>query len=108
MIREGASVVYKRTGTLGKVVELAEMDGKVWAKLDSTGLFYDEDFLEMVEENIVEQSPMRGVEEGEERKGEEREVGKEIEKGEVKERAKTLEIKDEGKIDTSGNVCGAG
>jgi hypothetical protein len=108
MIKEGSPVIYKRTGTLGKVVELVELDGKVWAKLDSTGLFYDEDFLEIVEEGIVEKSPMRGAEEGEERIGKDREAGKGIEEVEVKERAKTPEIKDEGEIDTSGNVCGAG
>ncbi|MEM3433581.1 MAG: DUF2098 family protein [Candidatus Methanomethylicaceae archaeon] len=98
MLREGAAVIYKRTGTLGRVVELREMDGKVWAKLDSTGLFYDEDFLETVEENFVKE-PKQEME-----KEVEQEKIKEVEK----EKSETPEIRDEGKIDTSGNVCGAG
>jgi len=97
MLREGISAVYKRTGTVGKVVELREMDGRVWAKLDSTGLFYDEDFLEIVEENFKFR-PEQNLEEKEERERKETE----------KEMPETPEIKDEGKIDTSGNVCGAG
>ncbi|MCX8181987.1 MAG: DUF2098 domain-containing protein [Candidatus Methanomethyliaceae archaeon] len=106
MLREGASVVYKRTGTIGKVIELREMDGKIWAKLDSTGLFYDEDLLEMAEESVVEK-PRQGIEEVEAELKVEEVEGKKAEKGR-KEKSETPEIKDEGKIDTSGNVCGAG
>jgi hypothetical protein len=93
MLKEGSTVIYKRTGTFGKVVELKEMDGKVWAKLDSTGLFYDEDFLELVaDEGKVESGPKLDLE-----KREEKRVSSE-----------TIEMKGEGRIDTSGDVCGAG
>lgn len=98
MLREGASVIYKRTGTTGRVVELKEMEGKVWAKLDSTGLFYNEDFLETVEESVVEEP----------RQEMRKEVEKEKLKEEKKEKTETPEVRDEGKIDTSGNICGAG
>ena len=34
-------VKYMPTSTVGKVVGLREQDGKSWAKLDFTGLWYD-------------------------------------------------------------------
>lgn len=92
MLKEGSTVIYKRTGTFGKVVELKEIDGKVWAKLDSTGLFYDEDFLELVaDEGKVESGPKL-----------------DLEKKEKRVCSETIEMKGEGRIDTSGDVCGAG
>lgn len=92
MLREGVTATYKRTGTLGKVVELKEIDGKVWAKLDTTGLFYDQDVLEMLEGDVSTIGKLK------ETNKEEKEITN----------SETLEIKDEGKLDTSGNVCGAG
>ncbi|MGQ9759883.1 MAG: DUF2098 family protein [Candidatus Methanomethylicaceae archaeon] len=92
MLKEGVIAIYKRTGTLGKVVELREMDGKIWAKLDSTNLFYDQDFLEVLEEKAGTQIDIKEL----------------IKEEKKKVRSEELEIKDEGKIDTSGNVCGAG
>jgi hypothetical protein len=41
----GVSVRYPRTGTTGKVVQLKEMDGQIFAELDSTGLLYRIDQL---------------------------------------------------------------
>lgn len=90
MLKEGILVVYKRTGTHGKVVEVKEMEGKVWAMLDSTGLFYDEDFLEVIGEGKTAQSEPR------------------VDAKEKKISSEGSEVKEEGKIDTSGNVCGAG
>ncbi len=90
MLKEGILVVYKRTGTYGKVVELKEMEGKVWAMLDSTGLFYDEDFLEVIGEDKTSQSEPR------------------VNVKDKKIRSEGPEVEEEGKIDTSGNVCGAG
>lgn len=37
---KGDIVKYIPTNTVGKVVEIKEEDGKVWVKLDRTGLFY--------------------------------------------------------------------
>jgi hypothetical protein len=37
---KGDIVKYVPTNTVGKVVEIKEEDGKVWVKLDRTGLFY--------------------------------------------------------------------
>ena len=37
---KGDIVRYVPTDTVGKVVEIREEDGKVWVKLDRTGLFY--------------------------------------------------------------------
>ncbi|MDH5806226.1 MAG: DUF2098 family protein [Candidatus Methanomethylicaceae archaeon] len=90
-IKEGTVVIYKRTGTIGKIVELKNIDGKVWARLDTTNLLYDIDFLEEAKEYEQEIEKINQKEE------------KKIEKIiEVKE------IKDEGTMDSSAGVCGAG
>ena len=41
----GEAVRYPRTGTTGKVVRLEDMDGQIFAELDSTGLLYRIDQL---------------------------------------------------------------
>ncbi len=89
MLREGNIVIYKRTGTIGRILEIVEIAGKKWAKLDSTGLLYDIDFIEPTQEIVKE------------------EVKKEVPE-KIKEKSKPIEIKDEGKIDSSAGVCGAG
>ena len=38
-------VKYLPTSTVGKIVETREQDGKVWAKLDYTKLWYDASLL---------------------------------------------------------------
>ncbi|HKM13510.1 MAG TPA: DUF2098 family protein [Candidatus Methanomethylophilaceae archaeon] len=38
----GDIVKYNPTSTVGKVTEVRERDGKVWIKLDFTGLYYDQ------------------------------------------------------------------
>lgn len=81
-------MIYKRTGTIGKIMELKDMDGKTWARLDTTNLLYDVDFLEEIEKRDLEK-----INEKENRS---------VEKSEEKE------IKDEGAIDSSAGVCGAG
>ena len=37
----GEILKYMATSTVGKVVDIRERDGKVWAQLDFTGLYYD-------------------------------------------------------------------
>ncbi|WP_243669755.1 DUF2098 domain-containing protein [Methanoculleus chikugoensis] len=41
----GAVVRYPRTGTTGKVVRIEEIDGRRYAEIDSTGLYYRVDEL---------------------------------------------------------------
>lgn len=44
-IAVGAVVRYPRTGTIGKVVRIEEIDGWRYAEIDSTGLYYRVDEL---------------------------------------------------------------
>ncbi len=49
-IKEDSLVRYKGTGTIGKVKVLKEEDdGQKWAYLDSTGLYYRLDTLEIID-----------------------------------------------------------
>ncbi|KAF5056333.1 DUF2098 domain-containing protein [Methanoculleus horonobensis] len=41
----GAVVRYPRTGTTGKVMRIEEIDGRRYAEIDSTGLYYRVDEL---------------------------------------------------------------
>ena len=41
---------YIPTGTIGKVIETKEFDGKTWILLDN-GLYYDINYLETISEN---------------------------------------------------------
>ena len=45
----GAVVRYPRTGTTGKVLRVEEIDGRQYAELDSTGLYYRVDELVSVD-----------------------------------------------------------
>ncbi len=90
-ITEGQTVIYAKTGTEGKVVKIHELDGKVWAELDTTGLLYEESALEP---------------RAEEKK---KEVAKAIpKKAGDRGDAALPEIKDEGRPDGSGTVSGGG
>ena len=58
----GAVVRYPRTGTTGKVLQVEEIDGRRYAELDSTGLYYRLDELVSVDRvdrtvEKVERSP---------------------------------------------------
>jgi hypothetical protein len=46
-IGEGTTVKYLRTRTTGKVDKICIREGQGWARLDSTGLYYRADFLEV-------------------------------------------------------------
>jgi hypothetical protein len=49
-IKEDSLVRYKGTGTIGTVKVLkVEDDGETWAYLDSTGLYYRLETLELIE-----------------------------------------------------------
>jgi len=44
-VKVGEIYKYMATSTVGKVMDIMEKDGKVWALLDFTGLYYDVKFL---------------------------------------------------------------
>ncbi|MBM5805676.1 MAG: DUF2098 domain-containing protein [Candidatus Verstraetearchaeota archaeon] len=94
-IKEGEGVVYNKTGTIGRVVRLLKMDGKVWAEVDSTGLLYDVNVLEPASVAAVEKEK-----EGKEKEGKKRE--------EMKRPAGVEDMKDEGTLDSTAGICGAG
>ncbi len=48
-IEEGNLVIYRGTGTVGTVKVLKEEDGKKWALLDSTSLYYDVSTLDPID-----------------------------------------------------------
>lgn len=45
MVQVGDILRYIPTSTVGKATDIKEMDGKVWALLDFTGLYYDVAYL---------------------------------------------------------------
>lgn len=49
MIEVGNYARYVNTGTVGKVMEISEFDGRKFALLDGTDLYYDIDYLEKAE-----------------------------------------------------------
>ncbi|MCK9405669.1 MAG: DUF2098 domain-containing protein [Methanothrix sp.] len=60
-IREDSLVRYMGTGTIGTVKVLkTEDDGTVWAYLDSTGLYYRLDTLELIEK-LPERRELEGM-----------------------------------------------
>jgi len=88
-ITEGQTVIYTKTGTEGKVVKIHELDGKVWAELDTTGLLYEESALEP--------------------RTKKKEVAKAVpKKAGDREDAALPDLKDEGRPDDSGTVSGGG
>ena len=50
----GVTVKYITTRTVGKVVGMKNEDGKVWALLDKTQLYYDTRYLEVTAANATE------------------------------------------------------
>lgn len=55
-MKVGDIAKYLPTSTVGKITEIEEKDGKVWIRLDYTGLFYDKDYLTPASES--EYSPI--------------------------------------------------
>ncbi len=88
-VTEGQRVIYTKTGTEGKVIRLHELDGKIWAELDTTGLLYEIGSLEPK------------VEREGSAKGPKKEAGGE-------DGNALTEIRDEGRPDGSGTVSGGG
>ncbi len=59
-IREDSLVRYKGPGTVGKVKVLKDEDGEKWALLDSTGLYYRADTLELID-RLPERRELEGM-----------------------------------------------
>ena len=92
-LKVGDVALYNKTGTVGRVAKLLELDSKVWVELDSTGLLYDENLLERTDASKLK------------KKKEEAESEKAA--AEPKESLEK-DMKDEGVLDSSANICGAG
>jgi hypothetical protein len=98
-LAQGDTAVYSKTGTVGRVVRIMELDGKTWAELDSTGLFYEINSLE----------PVAATGAGEERKPTGvKEPKKKVKREKVAVEKGVEDMKDEGSLDSSAGVCGAG
>ena len=52
-LKVGSVVRYVTTRTLGKVTDLKVEDGKTWAQLDSTELYYDTHYLTVTGEQVA-------------------------------------------------------
>jgi hypothetical protein len=98
-LAQGDTAVYTKTGTIGKVVQILVIDGKTWVELDSTGLLYEINSLEptvgIPPEKVTK--PRSGEEPG----IREKEKKAKVEPG-------PGEMKDEGSLDSSAGICGAG
>lgn len=97
-LKKGDVVTYLKTGTTGKIVDIHNIDGKLWAELDTTGLLYEEHVLEPIKGGKTNSGKM------EDQSGARSEKPTRAKKPEISQK----EMKDEGKIDTSGEICGAG
>lgn len=97
-IKEGDTVVYTKTGTAGKVVRVVNIENRQWAELDSTGLLYDENVLEPANVATLKDEKVEREREQDRKRRSETSEWKDVEK----------EMKDEGTLDSSAGVCGAG
>lgn len=52
-ISSGLRVKYIRTHTIGKVTNISIKGDIAWIKLDSNGLYYRSDYIEIIEDNEV-------------------------------------------------------
>ena len=60
-IKVGTTVRYVTTRTLGKVVDVKAEEGKTWAQLDSTQLYYDTHYLTVTDEKVVAEEDEESV-----------------------------------------------
>lgn len=56
-ISEGFRVKYTRTHTTGKVNEIVFKNGYTWIKIDSTNLYYRNDYIELIEDKFEHKKP---------------------------------------------------
>jgi hypothetical protein len=60
-IKMGTMVRYVTTRTVGKVVDLKVEDGKTWAQIDSTQLYYDTHYLTVTEAGAISEEDAESV-----------------------------------------------
>lgn len=60
-IRVGTTVRYITTRTLGKVTDLKVEDGRTWAMVDSTQLYYDTHYLTVTDEKASSEEDEESV-----------------------------------------------
>lgn len=62
-IEKGSYVVYNRTGTIGKVIDVRSEDNGSWVKVDSTELWYNSKYIEAIdkieEKSLEEQKRLK-------------------------------------------------
>jgi hypothetical protein len=87
-ITDGSYVIYSGTGTIGKVSGIKTVDEDIWAKIDSTNLWYKSNNLQLVDkadEKLLKKS-----------------------KGELKEKVKKMKKLVDEDIDMSSELCDGG
>lgn len=57
-ITKGSYVVYTGTGTIGKVVDIKTENEGIWAKIDSTDLWYKNKYLQAIDK--IEERELKG------------------------------------------------
>lgn len=50
-IAEGSYVIYQGTGTMGKVAAIKTIDNDIWARIDSTNLWYKSNTLQVIDKS---------------------------------------------------------
>lgn len=58
-ILKGSHVRYTGTGSAGEVLEIKTDDDGTWAKVDNTDLWYNSEFLELMDEQEYQQNKRR-------------------------------------------------
>lgn len=48
----GSIVQYRNTGTIGKISQFKKIDNELFVQLDSTGLYYNINYLDLIEKDI--------------------------------------------------------
>jgi hypothetical protein len=56
-IQRNLQVKYVRTHTTGKVIDILVKEDIIWIKLDSSGLYYRSDYIEVIENNEAYMKP---------------------------------------------------
>ncbi|HOP08667.1 MAG TPA: DUF2098 domain-containing protein [Candidatus Methanofastidiosa archaeon] len=59
MIEQGDYARYVNTGTVGKVSEIKEIDGRMFALLEGTDLYYDMEYLEKTDKPVAKKEAIK-------------------------------------------------
>ncbi len=53
-IEKGSYILYAKTGTIGKVIDIKNENNETWAKIDSTDLWYNSQFIQAIDKSEEE------------------------------------------------------